>query len=286
LNEDEHLFAVSEEIHRALEVCQSDFAHGIKILSDLADQLSQKKEVEEGEELKKRYQLLISEVYLNMGIIYEENGLLEGAGKSYEEAVKHNESNILALYHYAVFVQPIDPQDSLNHYLKLIQLDANFIEAYINVGNIEMELDHPLQAEEAYLKAIQCKMSGDDEEKFFYESKALAHHNLGLFYYDANKVKSAVKNFEMSITYNPKASESYECLANLYEVEGNKEAVAKYRNLLDTNFSDYVHNINYVEGKSFYEDANYEEAKKCFEKALGLTPNDMKEVPGEKKKEK
>ena len=47
----------------------------------------------------------------------------------------------------------------------------------------------------------------------------MAHHNLGLFYYDNNNKKLAVKNFEMSITYNPKSLDSYECLANLYEVE-------------------------------------------------------------------
>lgn len=61
--------------------------------------------------------------------------------------------------------------------------------------------------------------------------------------------------------------------------------MAKYRNLIDTNFSDYVHNINYVEGKSFFEIGNYEEAKKCFEKALGTDENEPAQ-PEKKKKNK
>lgn len=66
-------------------VSQSDFAHGIKILSDLIDQLVKTKEGEEDEKKKEQNRLLMSEVFLNMGIIYEDNGLIEGAGKSYEE---------------------------------------------------------------------------------------------------------------------------------------------------------------------------------------------------------
>lgn len=61
---------------------RSDFAYGIKILSDLIDQLSKSPE---DEEKRQQNRLLMSEVYLNMGIIYEENGLIEGAGKSYQE---------------------------------------------------------------------------------------------------------------------------------------------------------------------------------------------------------
>jgi len=80
--------------------------------------------------------------------------------------------------------------------------------------------------------------------------------------------------------------DSYECLANLYEVEGNTEGVKKYRSLIDENFSDYVHNISFVEGKKFYEEGNYEEAKKSFEKALGSDQNEEQQQQEVKKKHK
>ena len=105
------------------------------------------------------------------------------------------------------------------------------------------------------------------ESKFIYNLIGVAYFNLG-------KYSSAIENYNISISLNPKNSEAYNnkglCLKKMGDFEGALENF-KLALKINPHFSDIYNNI----GNLYYELKSFKDAEKIWSDGLKVSPTDI-----------
>ena len=96
-----------------------------------------------------------------------------------------------------------DFENAKKNYLKAIDADPNYIEAYDNVAVIFRKLKDYDKAIEYYKKSIEL-----------YPDGAMAHQNLALVYSLLTNYEGAIEEYEILIKLNPNDPEGYFGIAN------------------------------------------------------------------------
>ncbi|MCE5287274.1 MAG: tetratricopeptide repeat-containing glycosyltransferase family protein [Pelosinus sp.] len=165
--------------------------------------------------------------------------------------------------YFTLASQAIEHKDwdkAIAYLCESIKENADFAEAYHNLGYVFEQRDQLDEAEAFFRKAIDIK---EDFEK--------AYYNLGLVYVGRRLWADAEFCFCRALELNPDSAESYNSLAilkeNLYRIE---EAEAYYRHALEINpyFAVGYYNL----GILLKNQKRFAEAEVCVRQAVELCP--------------
>ena len=141
------------------------------------------------------------------GIALHDRGDYDGAIAKYEQVLRENPTNDLALYELAyAYEMKKDHRKSLELAYKGAQYKSdNLAGFYMIIGNnLDMQ-GEPKKAVEVYKKAI--KLQPDD---------GLVYYNLGVTYTKLNNTEEAKKTFKKAVFVNPNHASSHFALAHLF----------------------------------------------------------------------
>jgi tetratricopeptide (TPR) repeat protein len=141
------------------------------------------------------------------GVTLHDRGDYEGAIAKYEEVLRENPTNDLALYELAFAYQiKKEYRKSLEVAYKGAQYKSdNLTGFYLLIGNNLDFLGESKKAVEVFRKAI--KLAPDDQ---------LLYYNLGITYARLNNIEDAKKNLKKAAFMNPNHASSHFVLAQLF----------------------------------------------------------------------
>ena len=152
-------------------------------------------------------------------------------------------------------------KDAQNYYLKVLELDPNYVDAHNNLGVIFQGLGENQKAKKCFEKAIEINPNFAD-----------AYNNLGVIFQGLGENQKAKSCFEKAIELNPTYAEAYYNIGIIFkglgEIEKVKECYEKAIEL-NPNYTDAHYNL----GNIFQEVGDLQKAKECFEKAIKINPN-------------
>ena len=150
---------------------------------------------------------------------------------------------------------------ALNDYLKAIELNKNYADAYYNAGNIYFSQKKYDIALSSYSKSIELN-PGD----------GLAYYNRGQVYKETGEYEKALADYDKTISLNKMKAESYLnrgfCLKKL---KNYKNAFEEYSKAINEN-PKYAEAYN-DRGYLYYQFKIYDAALADYNKALELNPN-------------
>ena len=152
-------------------------------------------------------------------------------------------------------------KDAQNYYLKVLELDPNYINALNNLGVIFQGLGKKQRAKECFEKAIKINPNYID-----------AHYNLGNIFKELGKNQKAKEFFEKTIELNPTYAEAHNNLGNIFNKLGEYQKAEEFFEKaieLNPNYADAHNNLGVI----FIKLEEYQKAKNCFEKVIEINPN-------------
>ncbi|XP_040322308.1 UDP-N-acetylglucosamine--peptide N-acetylglucosaminyltransferase 110 kDa subunit, partial [Herpailurus yagouaroundi] len=149
---------------------------------------------------------------------------------------------------------------AIHHFEKAVTLDPNFLDAYINLGNVLKEARIFDRAVAAYLRALSLS-----------PNHAVVHGNLACVYYEQGLIDLAIDTYRRAIELQPHFPDAYCNLANALKEKGSvAEAEDCYNTALRLcpTHADSLNNLANIKR----EQGNIEEAVRLYRKALEVFP--------------
>lgn len=149
---------------------------------------------------------------------------------------------------------------AIHHFEKAVALDPNFLDAYINLGNVLKEARIFDRAVAAYLRALNLS-----------PNHAVVHGNLACVYYEQGLIDLAVDTYRRAIELQPNFPDAYCNLANALKEKGQvKDAEECYNTALALcpTHADSLNNLANIKREQGFT----EEAVKLYTKALEIYP--------------
>jgi len=149
---------------------------------------------------------------------------------------------------------------AIHHFEKAVALDPNFLDAYINLGNVLKEARIFDRAVAAYLRALNLS-----------PSHAVVHGNLACVYYEQGLIDLAVDTYRRAIELQPNFPDAYCNLANALKEKGlvaeSEECYNTALQLAPTH-ADSLNNLANIKREQGF----IEEATRLYLKALEVFP--------------
>jgi len=149
---------------------------------------------------------------------------------------------------------------AIHHFEKAVQLDPNFLDAYINLANVLKEARIFDRAVAAYLRALNLN-----------SNNAIVYGNLACVYYEQGLIDLSIDTYKKAIELQPHFPDAFCNLANALKERGNvKEAEESYNHalLLNPSHADSLNNLANIKREQGF----IEEATKLYLKALDVYP--------------
>jgi len=149
---------------------------------------------------------------------------------------------------------------AIHHFEKAVKLDQNFLDAYINLGNVLKEARIFDRAVAAYLRALNLS-----------PTHAVVHGNLACVYYEQGLVDLAIDTYRRAIELQPHFPDAYCNLANALKEKGLVEEAQNCYNealTLCPTHADSLNNLANIKR----EQGLIEEAIALYSKALEVFP--------------
>ncbi len=129
-------------------------------------------------------------------------------------------------FDYGLSIEQDDPNGARKAYERALELDADMVDAYINLGRLVHEGGDPVGASEFYREALVR-----------YPDDAVTHYNLAVASEDVKDLPSARAHYERAVDINPSFADAHFNLGRLLERMGEPEAALQhllaYRRLSD-----------------------------------------------------
>lgn len=149
---------------------------------------------------------------------------------------------------------------AIHHFEKAVALDPNFLDAYINLGNVLKEARIFDRAVAAYLRALNLS-----------PNHAVVHGNLACVYYEQGLIDLAIDTYRRAIELQPNFPDAYCNLANALKEKGlvsESEDCYNTALRLSPTHADSLNNLaNIKREQGFIEDAT-----RLYLKALEVFP--------------
>jgi len=149
---------------------------------------------------------------------------------------------------------------AIHHFEKAVALDPNFLDAYINLGNVLKEARIFDRAVAAYLRALNLS-----------PSHAVVHGNLACVYYEQGLIDLAIDTYRRAIELQPNFPDAYCNLANALKEKGmvveSEECYNTALQLAPTH-ADSLNNLANIKREQGY----IEDATRLYLKALEVFP--------------
>merc|ERR1712038_1607201 len=149
---------------------------------------------------------------------------------------------------------------AIHHFEKAVALDPNFLDAYINLGNVLKEARIFDRAVAAYLRALNLS-----------PNHAVVHGNLACVYYEQGLIDLAIDTYRRAIDLQPNFPDAYCNLANALKEKGlGAESEECYNTALrlSPTHADSLNNLANIKREQGY----IEDATRYYLKALEVFP--------------
>ena len=141
------------------------------------------------------------------GVALHDRGDYDGAIAKYEQVLRENPANDLALYELSFsYEMKTDYRKALETAYKGAQYKSDHLSHfYVRIGNNLDMLGEPRKAVEVYKQAIKIK-----------PDTPVLYYNLGVTYLRLNNLEEAKKNFKKELFMSPNHANSHMALAQLF----------------------------------------------------------------------
>ena len=148
------------------------------------------------------------EQLIREGISLHDRRDFDGAISRYEQVLKENPNNALALYEMSFsYFEKKDYSKSIEVAYKLAQFKSDLLpRVYVQIGSAQDELGEPKKAIETYKAGLKL-----------FPSNSLIHYNLAITYNKLREYEEARKAVKKSAGYNPQHPSSHLLLASLFD---------------------------------------------------------------------
>ncbi|MBY0578146.1 MAG: tetratricopeptide repeat protein [Burkholderiales bacterium] len=165
-----------------------------------------------------------AEAHYNLGNALKGMGHLEGAVKSYRQAIEIKPDFAEACCNMGIILSELKQFDAaVTSFRQALEIKADYPKAYCNLGNTLTDLG---QFEEA---AINCRKVLEIKPDY-----AEAHNNLGLALKSMGRYGEAMESYRRALEIKPYLAEAHFNLGNTQKDIGrHDDAVASYRKALD-----------------------------------------------------
>ena len=144
-----------------------------------------------------------TDALINLGVAYNNIGLLNEAVSSYQKALTFKPDNVKALNNLGISLKKMGRLDeAARHFQKAIAFDPSFAEAHNNLSNVFLELGRHNEAVESSRKAIALQ-----------PNFAKAHNNLANILKEQGKFDEARDRYLKAIEISPDFAEAYRHLS-------------------------------------------------------------------------
>lgn len=131
--------------------------------------------------------------YLNLGVVYQNNGLLDEAAKQYKMAIRLDPKNALAHNNLGLILLNKGQLDgAVSEFESAIRWKPDYAEAFNNLGAAHMKQRNYDEAIRAFKSASQLK-----------PGYSKAHFNLGVCYYETGQSDEAIFQFRTVLELDP-----------------------------------------------------------------------------------
>lgn len=132
-----------------------------------------------------------------------------------------------AWFDRALDLETVDTKAAQAAYERAVELEPDFVSAWINLGRLLHQRHDEKKAEVVYRRAVQeC---GAD---------AILMFNLGVVLEDLGKIDDAIEAYQSAITEDPNLADGHFNLARLYEAQGKEQHairhLGQYRRLMSS----------------------------------------------------
>ncbi|MBF2065164.1 MAG: tetratricopeptide repeat protein [Calothrix sp. C42_A2020_038] len=198
----------------------------------------------------------------NLGNIFEQQGKLDAACESYQQALSFKPDYAEAYYNLGnVFQKQGKLDQAVESYQQALTIRPEIAEAYNNLGGVFHKQGKLEGAVESYQKAISLK-----------PNYAQAHYNLGNIFLQQGKLEAALKSYQDTLEIKPDHVQAYESLGNVYLQQGKLgAAVESYQQALKIapNYAQAHHSL----GNVFKLQGKFEAAIEAYQQAISFNPN-------------
>lgn len=220
----------------------------------------------------------LSEAYGNLGQLYHAYSLTAPARDCYRNAMLLARSDFRWPYLLAKLAQQEGRfEDAIHYYGRVLPLRSDYLPAYVNLGNVFLELNRLDEAKNCFNAALTLD-----------ENNAATHYGLGQIAMSRRNYTDAVQHFETTLIQAPGANRVHYSLAMAYRGLGNTEKVkahlaqqgtvgVRVSDPLVDGFQDRIagERVYLSRGKLAFEAQRYAEAAAEFRKAVAAKPNSV-----------
>ena len=244
--------------------------NNVKSLMEMAVQKHQSGDLHEAESLYKQilqlqnqldnqYHVIASS---NLGSIFEQQGFLDAAQESYQEALSLKPDYAEAHYNLGnVFKKQGFLEAAIESYQQALKIQPEIAQAHNNLGTVLQQQGFLEAAVKSYQRALELQ-----------PNYAQAHHNLGNVFRQQGFLEAAVQSYQQALNCKPNYTQAHHNLGNVLKLQGKLEAALKsYQQAvnLNPNFTEAYQNL----GNTLYEQGNLEDAIASYQQVLRLQPD-------------
>lgn len=196
-----------------------------------------------------------------LGVISARKGNHQGAADSYMKAIDLNPQFPDAYNNLGVALRALGrPSEAIDRFTRALKLKPDYAEAFFNLANAYRDLDRREEAVANYLEALRLA-----------PNHLGARNNLGIVLNKLERYDEAVMHFKRVIEANPASFETYNNLGlALKNLGRNGEALACFRKAIEVK-PDYA-TAHYNLGNFLFDLGHKEEAKSSYADALRVKP--------------
>ncbi|UCD84417.1 MAG: tetratricopeptide repeat protein, partial [Deltaproteobacteria bacterium] len=201
----------------------------------------------------------------NLGLAYEERGMLDRAAVILEDAVRVNPTYTKAFNTLGVTYMKKGMIDlAISKFKRSLQLNPDYTEAHYNLGLAYEEKGLHEEARKEFDEAIRSR-PGD----------AVTHNKWGLIYLGKGQYDDAITEFKQALQTDPGFKYGYINLGLTYKRQGLvDEAIGQYQKALEIDPNDFNAHLNL--GNAFGEKGMLDEAVEQYQAALRISPKSEK----------
>ena len=180
------------------------------------------------------------EAHNNLGVTFQDLGILEDAESSYKQAIILKCDFSQAHYNLGIIQKKLGKLEEAEvSYKQAIAHQSGFAAAHTNLGNTLQELGRLEEAEASHRQAIAMKVD-----------YAEAYNNLGSTLQELGRLEESEANFRQAIVLRSNFAEAYNNLGvTLQDLGRLEEAEVSYRKAIElkTNFAEAMLNLSIVQ---------------------------------------
>eukprot|EP00003_Mantamonas_plastica_P030528 TRINITY_DN7627_c0_g1_i1.p1 TRINITY_DN7627_c0_g1~~TRINITY_DN7627_c0_g1_i1.p1 ORF type:complete len:894 (-),score=218.68 TRINITY_DN7627_c0_g1_i1:3-2303(-) len=188
--------------------------------------------------------------------------MLSKAEKVYAKALKLQPESSRIWYNQAnLFAQQSRHEDAIDAFQKALSFDPNLVNAHNNLGNSFRALKRYDEALQSFRKAIA--LSNNPSYRY----------NLAQSLHEMNKLKESLAEYNTVVSLDPRNTEAYNEIGNIYKELGNYDAAYElgYAKAIQLAPQDYHYLMNV--GALFFSQFQLGKAIHFYKAALELAPN-------------